>query len=142
VLAPNDAGAFFGLISSSFKAVEEIVEVPNRWKQIGIYVNLCKDRQPFQWVGTWYQHTAVLNMAEPDVLTFVHRYQQAELVHCRFAMLGAAGVLVPDLFKGIGLGGPAAQVPWFEAGAYPYFADPKTLFGIMMLLFAWVELRR
>lgn len=38
------------------------------------------------------------------------RYQQAELVHCRFAMLGAAGILVPDLFHSIGLGGPAAQV--------------------------------
>ena len=37
-------------------------------------------------------------------------YQQAELVHCRFAMLGAAGILVPDLFHSIGLGGPAAQV--------------------------------
>jgi len=77
--------------------------------------------------------------AEPAKLRW---YQQAELVHCRFAMLGAAGILVPDLLKSIGGGGPAAQVPWFEAGAYPYFADPKTLFGIMMLLFAWVELRR
>jgi len=69
-------------------------------------------------------------------------YQQAELQNGRWAMLGVAGILVPDLFHSIGLGGPAAQVPWFEAGAYPYFADPKTLFGIMMLLFAWVEIRR
>lgn len=39
-------------------------------------------------------------------------YQQAELVHARFAMLGAAGILVPDLFHQIGAGGPAAQIPW------------------------------
>jgi hypothetical protein len=32
-------------------------------------------------------------------------YQQAELVHCRFAMLGAVGILVPDMFKSIGMGG-------------------------------------
>jgi hypothetical protein len=48
-------------------------------------------------------------------------YQQAELVHCRFAMLGAAGILVPDLFHSIGLGGPAAQVrrrrPWLHLPA-------------------------
>lgn len=71
-----------------------------------------------------------------------HRYQQAELVHCRFAMLGVAGVLVPDLFRGIGLGGPAAQVKWFDAGAYEYFAPAKALFLVQMFLFAWVELRR
>ena len=57
-------------------------------------------------------------------------------------MLGAAGILVPDLFHSIGLGGPAAQVPWFEAGKFEYFAPPKALFAVMMFLFAWVEIRR
>lgn len=57
-------------------------------------------------------------------------------------MLGAAGILVPDLFHSVGLGGPAAQVPWFEAGKYEYFAPPSTLFAVMMFLFAWVEFRR
>jgi light-harvesting complex I chlorophyll a/b binding protein 2/light-harvesting complex I chlorophyll a/b binding protein 4 len=69
-------------------------------------------------------------------------YQQAELVHCRFAMLGAAGVLVPDLLHSIGMGGPAAAVPWYEAGKYEYFAPPQALFAVMMFLFAWAEMRR
>ncbi len=71
-----------------------------------------------------------------------NRYQQAELVHCRFAMLGVAGVLFPEVLKGAGLGGPAAQVPWFDAGKFEYFASADALFGVQMLLFAWVELRR
>lgn len=70
------------------------------------------------------------------------RYQQAELVHCRFAMLGAAGVLIPDLLHSAGLGGPAAAVPWYEAGTYEYFAPPSALFASMMFLFAWAEGRR
>lgn len=69
-------------------------------------------------------------------------YQQAELQNGRWAMLGAAGILVPDLFHSIGAGGPAAQVPWFEAGKYEYFAPPSALFAVMMILFAWVEMRR
>jgi hypothetical protein len=69
-------------------------------------------------------------------------YQQAELVHCRFAMMGAAGILVPDLLHSAGLGGPAAAVPWYEAGTYEYFAPPSALFASMMFLFAWAEGRR
>eukprot|EP00775_Hariotina_reticulata_P004546 gene4546-4798_t len=69
-------------------------------------------------------------------------YQQAELQNGRWAMLGAAGILVPDLFHSAGLGGPAAQVPWFEAGKFEYFAPPSTLFAVMMFLFAFVEFRR
>jgi len=53
-----------------------------------------------------------------------NRYQQAELQNGRWAMLGAAGVLFPDLLHSAGLGGPAAQVPWFEAGKFEYFAPP------------------
>ena len=47
-------------------------------------------------------------------------YVQAELVHARFAMLGAAGVLAPELLSKIGLGGPVAQVPWYDAGKYEF----------------------
>eukprot|EP00877_Chromochloris_zofingiensis_P012160 jgi/Chrzof1/7198/Cz02g14140.t1_LHC8[v5.2] len=69
-------------------------------------------------------------------------YRQAELVHARFAMLGAAGVLFPELLHGAGLGGPAAATPWFDAGRFNYFAPASALFGVQMLLFAWVEIRR
>jgi hypothetical protein len=57
-------------------------------------------------------------------------------------MLGAAGILVPDLLHSIGMGGPAAAVPWYEAGKYEYFAPPSALFASMMFLFAWAEGRR
>jgi hypothetical protein len=79
----------------------------------------------------------------PVLLSHVsRRYQQAELQNGRWAMMGAAGILVPDLFHSVGLGGPAAQIPWFEAGKYEYFAPPSALFASMMFLFAFVEFRR
>ena len=37
------------------------------------------------------------------------RYQQAELQNGRWAMLGTAGVLFPELLSNLGTGGPAAQ---------------------------------
>lgn len=77
--------------------------------------------------------------AEPYKLKW---YVQAELVHARFAMLGVAGVLFPELISGIGLGGPAAATKWFDAGKFEYFAPASTLFIVQMLLFAWVEIRR
>ena len=50
-------------------------------------------------------------------------------------MLGAAGVLFPELLKGAGLGGPAAATAWYEAGAYNYsIGSAKSLFGLQMLL--------
>lgn len=57
-------------------------------------------------------------------------------------MLGAAGVLVKDILGAAGVAGPAARVPWFEAGKYSYFAPPNSLFVVQMLLFAFVEARR
>lgn len=57
-------------------------------------------------------------------------------------MLGAAGVLFPELLKGAGLGGPAAATPWYEAGAFEYsIGSAKSLFAVQMLLFAFVEVR-
>lgn len=64
---------------------------------------------------------------------------QAELVHCRWAMLGAAGILIPDLFTQLGL----LNVPfWFTAGDLEYFADAKTLFAVELLFMGWAEGRR
>jgi len=57
-------------------------------------------------------------------------------------MLGAAGVLFQNLLDVLNAGGPAGQVPWFEAGAYKYFAPPQTLFIAQLFLFAFVEARR
>lgn len=72
----------------------------------------------------------------------VHRYVQAELVHCRFAMLAVAGILFPELAASIGIKWPGAGVAWYDAGKFEYFAPANALFGVQMLLFAWAELRR
>ena len=41
-------------------------------------------------------------------------------MHARFAMLGAAGVLAPELLSKAGLGGPVAQTAWYDAGKYEF----------------------
>ena len=76
---------------------------------------------------------------QPDALKW---YTQAELQNGRWAMLGAAGVLVKDLLGAAGVAGPAAKVPWYEAGAYKYFAPASSLFIAQLFLFAFVEARR
>jgi hypothetical protein len=60
-------------------------------------------------------------------------YVQAELQHARWAMLGVAGVLVPEIAFG---------AKWYETGDLTYWASPNTLFAIQVLLFSWVEWRR
>eukprot|EP00242_Pyramimonas_sp_CCMP2087_P002023 CAMPEP_0198231134 /NCGR_PEP_ID=MMETSP1445-20131203/115034_1 /TAXON_ID=36898 /ORGANISM="Pyramimonas sp., Strain CCMP2087" /LENGTH=253 /DNA_ID=CAMNT_0043911727 /DNA_START=449 /DNA_END=1210 /DNA_ORIENTATION=+ len=67
-------------------------------------------------------------------------YVQAELVHCRFAMLGAAGVLIPEALTKAGL----MNVPvWFEAGAVEYpIANTLTLVIAQVILMGFAEHRR
>lgn len=57
-------------------------------------------------------------------------------------MLGAAGVLFQNVLDVLNAGGPAGQVPWYEAGAFEYFAPAKSLFIAQLFLFAFVEARR
>ncbi|KAG0565102.1 hypothetical protein M758_8G159900 [Ceratodon purpureus] len=66
-------------------------------------------------------------------------FVQAELVHCRWAMLGAAGIFIPEALTKAGI----LNTPsWTVAGDAEYFADPTTLFVIELILFAWAEGRR
>jgi hypothetical protein len=69
-------------------------------------------------------------------------YVQAELMNARTAMLAVAGILYQELIGDIGIGGPAANVAWFDAGKQEYFAPASTLFIVQMVLFGWVEMRR
>jgi light-harvesting complex I chlorophyll a/b binding protein 2 len=78
----------------------------------------------------------VIAAAEPSRLAWM---VQAELVHCRWAMLGAAGIFIPELLTKIGI----LNTPsWYTAGSATYFADQGTLFIVELLLFAWAENRR
>merc|ERR1711966_245065 len=64
-------------------------------------------------------------------------YVQAELVHARFAMLGAAGILLPEIGTKMGM----LNVPvWFEAGATKFeFADAVTLAIVQSFLMGFAE---
>ncbi|WOL08791.1 hypothetical protein Cni_G17544 [Canna indica] len=67
-------------------------------------------------------------------------YVQAELVHCRFAMAGVAGILVTDLLRVTGI----SKIPvWFEAGAVKFdFASTQALFIVQLLLMGFAETKR
>ena len=73
-------------------------------------------------------------------------FVQAELQNGRWAMLGAAGVLFPELLSKLGAGGPAAALPWYKAGAeLPALvpdADPRTARASARLWLLWVSARR
>ncbi|GAQ79026.1 light harvesting chlorophyll a b-binding protein [Klebsormidium nitens] len=66
-------------------------------------------------------------------------YVQAELQNGRWAMLGAAGALVPEILTKAGLWNAPL---WFDAGKAEYFAPASTLFLVELILMGWVEGRR
>jgi light-harvesting complex I chlorophyll a/b binding protein 3 len=71
-----------------------------------------------------------------------------EVINGRFAMLGAAGAIAPEVFGKLGLIPPETALPWFQtgvippAGTYSYWADPYTLFVFEMALMGFAEHRR
>eukprot|EP00244_Chara_vulgaris_P003373 TRINITY_DN160_c0_g1_i6.p1 TRINITY_DN160_c0_g1~~TRINITY_DN160_c0_g1_i6.p1 ORF type:complete len:271 (+),score=45.98 TRINITY_DN160_c0_g1_i6:368-1180(+) len=74
--------------------------------------------------------------SEPELLKWM---TQAEIVHCRWAMLGAAGILIPEALTKAGI----LNTPhWNVAGDAQYFADPTTLFVVELLFMGWAEGRR
>jgi light-harvesting complex I chlorophyll a/b binding protein 2 len=74
--------------------------------------------------------------SDPELLKW---FVQAELQNARWAMLGAAGIAIPEFLTSIGV----LNTPfWFEAGKYEYFTDAPTLFAVQLLLMGWAEARR
>lgn len=68
-------------------------------------------------------------------------YQQAELVHGRWAMLGVTGMAAPELIHNPLVEGPMPN--WFEAPLWDgYVASPNTLFVVQMLFMNWAEVLR
>lgn len=56
------------------------------------------------------------------------KYQAFELLHCRWAMLGAAGAIIPEAFNKFGAScGPEAV--WFKTGALLLDGNTLNYFG-------------
>ncbi|KAM7492453.1 hypothetical protein LguiA_035374 [Lonicera macranthoides] len=79
---------------------------------------------------------------EPNWLTY------GEIINGRFAMLGAAGAIAPEILGKLGLIPAETALPWFQtsvippAGTYNYWADNYTLFVLEMALMGFAEHRR
>ncbi|GAB4859286.1 Chlorophyll a-b binding protein 8, chloroplastic [Ancistrocladus abbreviatus] len=67
-----------------------------------------------------------------------------EVINGRFAMLGAAGAIAPEILGKAGLIPPETALPWFKTGLghTNYWADPYTLFVLEMALMSFAEHRR
>ncbi|XP_073277308.1 photosystem I chlorophyll a/b-binding protein 6, chloroplastic isoform X1 [Primulina huaijiensis] len=74
--------------------------------------------------------------SDPELLKW---FAQAELMHGRWAMLAVAGILIPEWLESLGF---IENFSWYDAGAREYFADPKTLLFVQLVLMGWVEGRR
>jgi hypothetical protein len=77
--------------------------------------------------------------SDPEVLKY---FVQAELVHGRFAMLGAAGIVIPGLMTKMGM----LNVPeWWVAGEVAINEQGiplSALITVQLLLMGWVEGKR
>jgi len=72
----------------------------------------------------------------------------AEVIHCRFAMLGAAGCLAPEALGKMGVIPESTGLVWFRNGVVPpsgefdYWCDPYSLFIGELVLMGFAETRR
>ncbi|CAI5474470.1 unnamed protein product [Closterium sp. Yama58-4] len=72
----------------------------------------------------------------------------AEVVHARWAMLGALGMVAPEMLGDLGVIPARTGVEWFRSGVIPplgafdYWADPYALFVAQAALLAFAEHRR
>ena len=75
--------------------------------------------------------------ADPENLKW---FVQAELMHSRWAMLGLAGMVGPELLTKIGM----ADLPnWIDAGSWDgYWLGAGPLFFTQMAMMNWAEVRR
>jgi len=72
----------------------------------------------------------------------------AEVIHARWAMLGAAGCIAPEFLGKAGMIPESTGLVWFKSGVIPpqgsfdYWCDPFTLFTVEVILMSFAEHRR
>jgi light-harvesting complex I chlorophyll a/b binding protein 3 len=73
----------------------------------------------------------------------------SEVFHGRWAMLGAAGCIAPEILGKAGLIPQEVAIPWYESGVIPpagsynnYWADPYSLFYLEVIAMQFAELKR
>jgi len=73
----------------------------------------------------------------------------AELIHARYAMLGAAGCIAPEILGKVGVIPESTGLIWFKAGVigplssgFDYWTDNYTIFFGQIVLMQFAELRR
>ena len=99
--------------------------------------------QTAAWALAWRRRgLAALNT--PESRLAARRYAQAELIHARFAMMGVAGILVPELLSSSGAGGAGLEnYSWLKAAGGSYdLADGTTLAVTTLFMFAVPEHKR
>ncbi len=71
------------------------------------------------------------------------------MIHCRWAMLGAAGCIAPEILGAAGAIPQETAVVWFRSGVIPpagvydgYWTDPFSLFFIEVIAIQFAELKR
>ena len=91
-----------------------------------------------------------LHPVQASAVTPVMLSPCSEVIHARWAMLGAAGIIAPEILSGAGVIPQSVDtVTWWKSGLIPplgvsteYWMDPFSLFFVEVILMQFAELKR